>query len=373
MRYLFLLSLLLFAWPVASAQEMSFRLIEEDQSCRECRYVLADGLITSETPAKFEAFAKENRLFFEDVVVLRSTGGSLFGGLALGRSFRRAGLSTHVGSLDFSINGNQGVQRCISACAYAYLGGNKRSVGPDGEIGVHRFFTESESEAKTSAVVEAVQSMIADLNEYVDEMEVTSDFVAVATGIASDEVRWLTYATLLSMNAVNSASPYAKPKWETLEGGRPSIFSSATRANGSVERFMMECAIGFGARPVKLSFSKQGPEIPSSRSWKSFEVMGSMIATTLTVDLNGTQGVWPSSVQSYIKKTLDLSLRSQQFSVSGHVMAKDLHRLISNGSDITLKIIGDEEFKEVLGDVAASLPIENLPDLLRSELKNCEK
>ena len=83
-------------------QPMRFFLRQQgpEAACgNQCKlYVAASGAITSDTPAQFQAFAK-NRKLGSAVVVLDSDGGSVHGALALGREIRGLGLDTTVGRL----------------------------------------------------------------------------------------------------------------------------------------------------------------------------------------------------------------------------------------------------------------------------------
>ena len=76
-------------------------------------------------------------------VVLNSPGGSLLGGIILGAVIRDLGLTTEVGYVTTQ-NGGREILRdkayCLSACAYAFLGGLERDVNSVSRLGFHRFY-----------------------------------------------------------------------------------------------------------------------------------------------------------------------------------------------------------------------------------------
>jgi hypothetical protein len=77
---------------------MTFKWHDAQVSCeRDCAgWIGAVGVITSDTPAKFEEFAKDRKLKGA-MVVLDSSGGSVLDAIALGRRWRGLGLRTTVG------------------------------------------------------------------------------------------------------------------------------------------------------------------------------------------------------------------------------------------------------------------------------------
>lgn len=64
------------------------------------------------------------------VVVFNSRGGSVTEAMEMGRDIRRYGASTYVGK----------GQLCVSACILAFMGGTRRAVAKEGELGSHQFY-----------------------------------------------------------------------------------------------------------------------------------------------------------------------------------------------------------------------------------------
>jgi hypothetical protein len=105
---------------------------------------LARAKITPGTPKAFELFMSDKQ--YTPTIFLNSAGGDLVAGLKLGVMIRTKGLSTAVGkSVPESIDPKWEKivpGQCVSACAYAFLGGVSRTAQP-GEIGVHQFHNEA--------------------------------------------------------------------------------------------------------------------------------------------------------------------------------------------------------------------------------------
>jgi hypothetical protein len=142
-----LLVLVLFA-SSAAAEPMQFEAIRNGGNCPGCAYTQATGEITLDTPMEFENFVKTQQ-FGPGFVRLNSPGGDLAGGIMLGEIFRRYRVGTEVGSSSPILNAiepglkDRAPGVCASACAYAFLGGDERSLDVDAKLGFHRFYKEN--------------------------------------------------------------------------------------------------------------------------------------------------------------------------------------------------------------------------------------
>jgi hypothetical protein len=106
-------------------------------------WISAEGIITKDTPKQFERFLASYDAKLSNLIEFHSPGGNLSAGLALGRMIRKAGYKTRIGRT-LSLRGVMNVYRykqafCMSACAYAFLGGSERSFGEGELYGLHRF------------------------------------------------------------------------------------------------------------------------------------------------------------------------------------------------------------------------------------------
>ncbi len=199
---------------------MRFSLHYGDYSSGSEYYILAQGLIEEDTPDAFLLFIDEVK--GRPGVYFNSPGGNLKAGLRLGRIIRDLCLDTHVGGPyittteplpNWKVLAEKGI--CFSAAAYAFLGGNARSIGGKGLFGVHRFY----GLTGKNQTVDAQVTMTL-LSTYLDEMGVDRQLLDVASFITSEEVFILPLDTAKSLNVDNTDPP--KSKWQidvTKEGG----------------------------------------------------------------------------------------------------------------------------------------------------------
>jgi hypothetical protein len=123
--------------------------------CRE--WVSAVGDITPDTPRDFVALA-QTRDLRGATIVLDSSGGAVIPALALGRIFRRLGVSTTVGKtikVAESGAGQKGSDEramltprgtCASMCVFVLLGGARRHVPSEGRVYVHQIWPSTKRE-----------------------------------------------------------------------------------------------------------------------------------------------------------------------------------------------------------------------------------
>ena len=170
---------------------MTFRLVAP-QSCRAVcpQEIAAQGMITLESAGAFRAAAASlppGRI----VVRFDSAGGNLVGGLELGNALRELNATTSV---------NNGA-RCVSACAYAFLGGARRSV-TGGRIGVHNFSL-GPSAWHLNFSDEITEKTIAILTDYVTRMDADPALVTFAARVPAITVRYLDAPELRRYRVVN--------------------------------------------------------------------------------------------------------------------------------------------------------------------------
>jgi hypothetical protein len=138
------------AQPAFAAEEMTFRLVPvgDVTKCRRtCPQVIAaEGEITERTPDQFLQFVNRNlqSANLHAVVFIHSPGGKVIASMEFGKVLRRIGAAAVVARI-FS-GGADGTThfagaRCFSACVYALMGGKKRVIPPESEVGIHRMFT----------------------------------------------------------------------------------------------------------------------------------------------------------------------------------------------------------------------------------------
>jgi hypothetical protein len=169
--------------PAARGQDAAMRF-ERECGASLC-FVIASGRLDEAAPERFAAF-------IEDVpaeqVMLRSDGGNLEAGKRLGRMFRERELGTvvfggNVFEADLAFTTGDGAE-CLSACAYAFIGGTTRIVPEGNRIGFHQFALASGARVQP-AMVESLlsESNVAagDLVSYIVEMDVDARLFALAS------------------------------------------------------------------------------------------------------------------------------------------------------------------------------------------------
>lgn len=139
-----------------------------------------------------------------DRIILESPGGSLPAALEVGRILRKTGLKVQVGG--FSLRETDYTEACLSACAYAFLGGTKRVIEVDGQIGFHKFFVNAEKDnlVRTNAILDQVQKFSSDVIAYIVEMGIDARVFVEASETASDDLLVFDEATLQDYHIVTN-------------------------------------------------------------------------------------------------------------------------------------------------------------------------
>ncbi len=240
---LIFLGLLLFVMP-ANAAPLVFREVYGPQACPTCRWIDAEGEITETSASKLRDHLLANPPFPGETIVINSPGGSLIGGLALGRAIRQAGLSTHLAEVRREDGTTTLVDGgvCASACAYAFLGGVNRSMTAGARYGLHQFYADAPAPVDLRSSTRAVQDLVASLTKYVTDMGVRADIVQLATRTRSDSVYWLEPSDALSYGVVNSSGINPPPRWVFETGTRAGPRVRTTLANGTQEDQSVVCA-----------------------------------------------------------------------------------------------------------------------------------
>src|SRR5262245_8875752 len=147
---------------------MQFERVREGGDCRDhCRiWIAASGRISETTAADFEAFVRDLDVK-NTTVALDSGGGVVEDGLALGRVFRRLGLTTTVGRIVRLPPDASGARRaalspratCASMCVFALLGGVRRHVPDEAHVLVHQIWPGKQREDALAATYSAGNMM----------------------------------------------------------------------------------------------------------------------------------------------------------------------------------------------------------------------
>ena len=165
----------------------------------ESCFIIVDGKITPATLTEFKAVLADSMDGFK--VLLNSDGGSFKAGLELGRYIREQGLHTEVGRAVYEVStlNNTTFERfdriedgqCVSACAYAFLGGVVRKISGESRLGFHRFFL-AQGDVPGEAGLAAGQIVAADVISYLVEMGVDARIFVTASSAGETKMNYPT-------------------------------------------------------------------------------------------------------------------------------------------------------------------------------------
>jgi hypothetical protein len=184
---------------------MTFEISGNGGNCfMGCEYIIASGEITSTSGKEFREYLDTVAPWKAPLVLIDSLGGSLFGGLELGRAFRSSGVAVYVGKVIKNPNEAERTEAgvCYSACAYAILGGIQRGIydydthigNPSSQIGFHQFYSNAPiTESEINLLGERVkfsQEQIASgfISSYLAEMGVAAQLLVLASSASGNDL-----------------------------------------------------------------------------------------------------------------------------------------------------------------------------------------
>jgi hypothetical protein len=200
-------------------------------------FIYLNGRIDGESAEKLNAFIQSNDVPIRSMIILNSPGGSLYGGIELGRVIRKHNLNTDVGVRLPTIDENRRYAPgyCYSSCTYAYLGGVFRFLIKGSEFGVHRFYAKSPQNGN----MDSAQITSAEIVSYVREMGVDPDFFALSTKAGADEVFAPSRTALEKLNVVNNG--WTTPQWTVESKGGSMYLKGERNTQFGMNKFMIYC------------------------------------------------------------------------------------------------------------------------------------
>ena len=225
--------------PVRPERGMQFEWGHEGGDCRDrCRaWIAATGRLTDTSAADFEAFVQGLEVRGA-MVALDSAGGLVDSGLALGRAFRRLGMTTTVGRTTRLAPDANGERRavlspratCASMCVFALLGGVRRDVPDEARVLVHQIWPGKLRQDALAATYSAgnmvrIQRELGHIARYTVEMGADIELFELAMRIPPwESLRPLTRDELRRMrvhNADAAAGPAAAAAAAVPQGSAP--------------------------------------------------------------------------------------------------------------------------------------------------------
>lgn len=155
--------------PVQAAEIFTSKEIDPDS---EDDNVVVQGRLV---PGDARQFLDRTKHMKSATVLLQSEGGSLSAGITIGNAIRQRGFDTSV------FPGHW----CASACALAWLGGVKRFMWRDTQIGFHAAFT---SDGRFRIESEIGNTLV---TNYVKQLGLSQSAIQYITSTPPKEMKWL--------------------------------------------------------------------------------------------------------------------------------------------------------------------------------------
>jgi hypothetical protein len=286
---------------------MEFRLAGSGGNCPSCIWIVADGVIGTDTPDKFRAFLAKmgSDGTGSTNLHLNSSGGNLIGALRLGELIRSNRFNTAVSKTIGVEQASGYIQAdpepspaglCASACVFAFAGGVQRyGVGTTlaenigyqrpGRIGVHQFYDPKIFDGLDKSQFTAMdrssdQVIIGLVLEYLNRMGISSDLLVISSGVTPwGELHWLSDEELRKTGLDNvdllDAALVAHPD------GSASVNVEYSRAGADYSsKLYCDLAKNLLLSVSLKSRSKIDPE--SVREWRLFDEISLGDGTPLT-------------------------------------------------------------------------------------------
>ncbi|MBF0165555.1 MAG: hypothetical protein HQM01_13825 [Magnetococcales bacterium] len=168
--------------------------------------IFADGLIDLGAGQRLQRYIDDNNIPNGSTIVLNSIGGSLIGGIELGKTIRTHSLNTHIGT-----KGNKIIigGKCYSACAFAFIGGKFRYATKGSVYGVHRFH-----KFDNNANSDDAQIVSAALVQYIRDMGVDPALFEQMVLAGKNQINIIQEQDQEKLNIVNNGRE--KTVWELM-------------------------------------------------------------------------------------------------------------------------------------------------------------
>jgi hypothetical protein len=259
---------------------MKFRWIACEPNCRG--WVSAVGIVTADSPADFDQFAR-GRDLNGATVVLDSSGGSVNDAIALGRRWRSLDLLTTVG-ISIKSHTAKGDQAsivpdayCESMCVFLLLSGKTRYVPDGAHVRVHQIWMGDRADDPKAASYSAQDLMIVErdvgrLAKYTFDMGGAGDLLALSLSVppwqdlhelSREELR---LTNLVTTDAVAEVLP------EMMQKPNAPTLAELTTSKPVQDRFVSS-AVQAEAQPQEVT-----PQQKSTKTAEAVVPIGGVVA-----------------------------------------------------------------------------------------------
>jgi hypothetical protein len=206
----------------AAAGEMTFVVQKTDlRPIQGISYsIYADGEIAAATPEKFQALVRTLHISESDssYVFLNSPGGSVVGGLELGKAIQAARSMTYVGRKGKD-NTLQLPGNCFSACVLAYLGGVYRYLDEKSQLGVHQFsFAGSADQVDGPSATAISQVIAAEIVKFIADARADRELFDLMSSTLPDAIYIIPHDELRRLRVVTDNIYDENWSFELVEG-----------------------------------------------------------------------------------------------------------------------------------------------------------
>jgi hypothetical protein len=238
-------------------------------------WVKASGVVTADSPADFDEFAR-GRDLAGATVVLDSSGGSVNDAIALGRRWRGLGLMTTVGISveNHTAHGNRVSivpdAYCESMCVFLLLSGKTRYVPDGAHVRVHQIWMGDRADDPKAASYSAQDLMIVErdvgrLAKYTFDMGGAGDLLALSLSVPPwEELHELSREELRLTNLVTTeAMAEVLPEKQLTTGSNIASLAELTTSEPIQDRFVGSAVQAEARQEV----------VPAEKSTKTAEAM----------------------------------------------------------------------------------------------------
>jgi hypothetical protein len=259
-RLISILTLIL--WGSSTSAQVTFGFVDPSPDCPPvicgtAQSIYIDGEISNDDAQRLEAEILARGIPIYSTVYFNSPGGSLFGGMELGRVIRKYGFNTSVGKLSASGNSNDDGAFCYSACTLAFLGGQFRYFSDNASYGVHRFYSDQPAEEAEAMAQVASAAIIT----YLAEMGVKADLFVEMTKVGSDTIKTLPLREMLRLGVANNG--VGETEWtlnasDASSGASILYLKGERRTSFGINKALFYCSPQRNGMMMHVIFDPQG-------------------------------------------------------------------------------------------------------------------